>query len=389
MKIVNIVYHHHAEFNNPEEVIKKHAPSNGFIDFMPAQIKPVLVKHAAFEGAIKKVNTDFAFFRGSNKSWYIPFKTHKYISRLQPDIVMVEGLVFPLQIIALKFILGKKTHILAQHHGELPAKGLKKILQRLADRYISAYLFTSLDNATPWINAGIISATDKCKSLLEASTWLKPSEKKQSRMDLGLEEDKIIYLWVGRLDENKDPVTALHGFEKFAANESKARLYMIYQQESLLKSIEQIIAESEILGHTVKLVGKIPHEQLSTWYSAADFYIAASHREGSGYALLEAMACGCFPVVSNIPTFKKITGYGKAGILFRKADANALALALEQSIAFKNDSLRQKVIRHFEEELSFKKIADDLYLICDDIVSGTPLREPSSTDPAPAYRYSS
>ena len=388
MKIVNIVYHHHAEINNPEEVIKKHAPSNGFVDFMPAQIKPVLVKHAAFEGVLKKQNTDFAFFRGSNKSWYIPFKTHKYISRLQPDIVMVEGLVFPLQIIALKFILGKKTHILAQHHGELPAKGLKKILQRLADRYISAYLFTSLDNATPWINAGIISATDKCKSLLEASTWLKPSRKKQSRIDLGLEEDKIIYLWVGRLDENKDPVTALHGFEKFAANESKARLYMIYQQESLLKSIEQIIAESEILRHTVKLVGKIPHEQLSTWYSAADIYIAASHREGSGYALLEAMACGCFPVVSNIPTFKKITGYGKAGILFRKADANALALALEQSIAFKNDSLRQKVIRHFEEELSFKKIADDLYLICDDIVSGTPLPEPPSTDPAPAYRYS-
>lgn len=389
MKIVNIVYHHHAEFNNPEEVIKKHAPSNGFIDFMPAQIKPVLVKHVAFEGALKKQNTDFVFFRSSNKSWYIPFKTHKYISRQQPDIVMVEGLVFPLQVIALKFILGKKTHILAQHHGELPAKGLKKILQRLADRYISAYLFTSLDNATPWINAGIISATDKCKSLLEASTWLKPSGKKQSRKDLDLEEDKIIYLWVGRLNENKDPVTALRGFEKFVANESKARLYMIYQQESLLKSIEQIIAESEILRHAVKLVGKIPHEQLSTWYSAADFYIAASHREGSGYALLEAMACGCFPVVSNIPTFKKITGYGKAGILFRKADANALALVLEQSIAFKNDSLRQKVIRHFEEELSFKKIADDLYLICDDIVSGTPLREPSSTDPAPAYRYSS
>ena len=47
---------------------------------------------------------------------------------------------------------------------------------------------------------------------------------------------------MSRLDENKDPVTALHGFEKFAANENKANLYMenlptgIFEQSPLNRS---------------------------------------------------------------------------------------------------------------------------------------------------------
>lgn len=389
VKIVNVVYHHHQEFTNPEQVIKKHAPSFGFVDFLPDNIELTLVKHAAYQGKLKKGNVEYAFFKGSRRHWHIPFKTHNYIVSKKPDIIVVEGLVFPLQVIALKLRLGKKTSILVQHHGELPGKGLKKILQRIADKFISGYLFTSFGNATPWINEGIINDVNSCKELPEASTYLKPSGKKESRSALGIAHDEIVYLWVGRLDGNKDPLTVLQGFENYAANRQGAKLFMIYQQDNLLNAVEQRIRQSETLRRSVSLVGYIPHEELESWYSAADFFISASYQEGSGYALLEAIACGCFPVVSNIPAFRKITDNGNVGMLFKKGNPGELTTALEKSRLLQNDLVREYIKQHFENNFSFRKIAEEFTVICRQFKNEVQTPEPVGTNPEPAYRYQS
>lgn len=387
LRLIDLNYYCHGDIINPDAVLQIHAPSDAYASYMQEKAHVNFVKHANCETSITHNGTPFYFFRSRNRFWYIPFATTAFVKKQLPGIVLVQGLVFPLQVIWLKWKLGKKVKIIAQHHGERPFSGLKGLFQRIADKSIAAYLFTSHGNAAEWIDKGVVKHKSKCHEILEASVSFAPKNKTHCRQELGLNA-ATIFLWVGRLHPLKDPLTVLTAFEQFIENNNGTALYMIYQTDELLPLIKAMLGKNRKLKNAVHLIGQVPHNNLEYWYSAADFFVSGSHKEGSGYALLEAMACGCFPVVSNIPTFKKITGYGKAGILFRKADANALALVLEQSIAFKNDSLRQKVIRHFEEELSFKKIADDLYLICDDIVSGTPLPEPPSTDPAPAYRYS-
>lgn len=50
----------------------------------------------------------------------------------------------------------------------------------------------------------------------------------------------------------------------------------------------------------VIFTGKIPHNEVHNVFSEHDFFIMPSRFEGFGISLLEAMATGCIPVVSNI-----------------------------------------------------------------------------------------
>jgi glycosyltransferase involved in cell wall biosynthesis len=364
IKVVDIVYYFHEEFNSPEQVLRKHSPTLGFSDFIDQRFNMTFVKHLNHQGFMKKENAYYAFFRSRNRFWHIPFNTHRYVKKQNPDVVIVEGLIFPLQLIFLKILLSTKCRIIAQHHGERPFKGVKKIFQKIADLYTEIYLFTSISNAEEWIKKGIIKDPGKCRELLEASTHFSRKDKAESHRKLGL-SGKQNFLWVGRLDNNKDPLTVVKAFEKYAALYPQATLYMIYHEQELLDEVKNMVDQSNILSKAVVIVGQVEHEKLAWWFSAADFYISGSHREGSGYALLEAMACGCIPIVTAIPSFRKITGGGKCGFLYPPGNAEALFIVLKSLDNTNRDSCRKEVEDYFQKNLSFKSIADKLCGILD------------------------
>jgi glycosyltransferase involved in cell wall biosynthesis len=135
---------------------------------------------------------------------------------------------------------------------------------------------------------------------------------------------------------------------------------MIYQDEDLLEEVKNKVLQSIVLEDAVKLIGKVDHRELPYWFSAANFFISGSHSEGSGYALLEAMACGCIPVVTAIPSFEKITEKGKYGYLFPPGNVEALALLLENLNNLPIEKERQRIEKYFREKLSFKSIAESL-----------------------------
>lgn len=362
IKMVDIVYYCHEKSARPQEVLDIHAPAFGFAGFIEPLMDVQFIKHLDYTG-IQKINRlNYAFFKSRNRFWYIPFTTHRYIKKQQPDIVLVEGLLFPLQLICLKLALGKRCRFIARHHGEKPFKGIKLFFQKIADRYTDAYLFTSYNNATEWINT-CIKEPVKCREVLEASTWFSRKEKLKSQAITGM-TGEYNFLWVGRLIDGKDPFTVLNAFEKYASANTSARLYMIYQDDALLADIKKLIAQSETLTHAVKLVGKVDNRELADWYSAANFFISGSHAEAAGYALLEAMACGCIPVVTAIPSFVKMTDNGKYGYVYPVADADALSKILCALNTINIESQRQETEDWFRENLGFKNIAARIFDVC-------------------------
>ncbi len=374
---MDIVYHHHGEFHMPSQVLEKHAPSLGFADFTHPAVQLVFVKHLDYDGFDSMHGHGFAFFKSRNGFWHIPFKTHKYVKSQHPDIIIVEGLLFPFQLIWLKWMLGKNIRIIAQHHGEKPFSGIKGLLQKMADRYINAYLFTSAKNASAWINNKIISNPGKCKEVLEASTHFRRIKKSVARSGLGI-SGAFNFLWVGRLNKNKDPLTVLTAFRKYCLYHPGAKLYMIYREDVMLEEIKTKISQHIILQEAVRLVGKQEHEELIAWYSAIDFYISGSREEGSGYALLEAMACGCIPVITSIPSFIKITENGKYGFLYPPGDTESLTQVLENLSAVDIDTERTRIEDYFQEKLSFKSIAENLNQVFAQLKSDRTLPQISS-----------
>jgi glycosyltransferase involved in cell wall biosynthesis len=360
IKLVELNYHCHTEYTTPEQVISKHALSSGFIHFIKDKVKLILVKHLNYEGEARIENIRYRFFKSRNKFRHIPFKTHRFIKNEKPDVVLVQGFVFVLQVMFLRWKLGKDCVIFVQHHGEKPFTGLKGFLQRKADACIDGYLFTALDNATVWLNKKIISKKEKCFEVLSASTYFGEKDKTVCKARLNMAGENN-FLWVGRLNNNKDPISVISAFEKYLDVNKLARLYMIYQTAELIEDIRLLIAGSETLKNGIFLIGKVENRELEYWYNGADFYISGSHSEGSGYALVEAMACGCIPVITAIPSFKKITCDGKYGILFEPGNTEDLYKNLLGLEALDKEKYSRMVRVYAAENLSYKAVADQIY----------------------------
>jgi glycosyltransferase involved in cell wall biosynthesis len=170
-------------------------------------------------------------------------------------------------------------------------------------------------------------------------------------------------LWVGRLDTNKDPFTALDGFTRIAARLPEAQLTMVFAEDLLGGEVQRRVAASTVLRDRVHLRGRVEWRALPALYATADLFLLASHHEGSGFALIEAIAFGVTPVVSDIPAFRAITSGGRdgggIGALFPIEDAGALAIALERAGAVGPgpDQRREEVKRFFARRLSWAAIA--------------------------------
>ena len=67
--LIDLVYHSHHEFNSPEEVLKKHAPSLGYIDHLKNNINIEVIRHMNRETSMTKDNVVYRFFKRKNTVW--------------------------------------------------------------------------------------------------------------------------------------------------------------------------------------------------------------------------------------------------------------------------------------------------------------------------------
>lgn len=354
MRIVSTSYSKTEEFDNPPDWLKRISFFTGILDELAKQHEVISIERINYEGKFEQSGVQYFFIRQKKRTVRFPQRMHRLIKKLRPDVVFVNGLIFPLQVLQLRFALGRSVKIIGIHHAEKPFNGLKKKLQQLADNCINAYLFTSSEFGKEWVQNGNICFRKKIHEVMEASSVFYPADRNASRSLAG---GNPAFLWVGRLNANKDPLTVVKAFLRFQQKHATARLDMIYQTEDLLHEVKALMCQYENAGDVIRLIGKIPHEELQDWYNNADFIISGSHYEGSGVAVCEAMSCGCIPVVTNINSFRKMTGPGKCGLLYEPGNEEELLTVLLKTKNMDIEKERAKVLQQFKEELSFEAIA--------------------------------
>jgi glycosyltransferase involved in cell wall biosynthesis len=132
-------------------------------------------------------------------------------------------------------------------------------------------------------------------------------------------------------------------FLAFAEVNPDTRLYMIYHTDELLNDIKALQTDA------IKLIGKVPHDDLLYWFNSVDFIVSGSHYEGSGAAICEAMSCGCIPVVTDILSFRMITDNGNCGILYPPGNEQAMLSALNQTLKWMWKEKRQANAKAFQK----------------------------------------
>jgi glycosyltransferase involved in cell wall biosynthesis len=270
------------------------------------------------------------------------------VNAFNPSVVHVNGLDYPRAIRRLARALGGSMPIVVQDHGGFDP-GRVSMLRRAALRWglgaAHMLLVATPPQTTEFRRSGLVAASVSIRDVMESSTRFVPrrSEPPSRRLNI---------LWVGRLNANKDPLTVLEGFARFAEIRSDATLTYVYGTSELEPALRTAIGERAGLSNRVKLVGPVPHETLESIYGEADVFVLGSRREGSGYAAIEAMACGVVPVLTDIPSFRGLTDEGRVGMLWHPGDPQSLASTLakvsrDDTLAVLRHACRTRFLEHF------------------------------------------
>jgi glycosyltransferase involved in cell wall biosynthesis len=340
---------------DPEAWLARVAFVNGVAEQMTRYGKQTVIYNIHYRGEITRNGVRYLFPAFTRWQLILPFSYNRYIKKLNPDVVLVHGLIFPWQIIMLRWIVGRPVKIICQHHAERPYKDFRKFIFRKADKEIAAYLFASKAQGDEWVRARQISSATKVHEVMGTSSIFHPIEKEK--------KPGKVYLWIGDLNHNKDPILAVNAFKRFAARYHDVRLYLIYQGTELLQELKLIVRTDT----PIEFVGRVDHAKLQDWFNKADFIMSTSHYEGSGIAVCEALSCGCIPVLTDIPSFRMMTENGSIGRLFKPGDEDGLVKALEETYNIDHSGESKKVISFFRKELSFEANAQKIRQVIDNI----------------------
>jgi glycosyltransferase involved in cell wall biosynthesis len=289
------------------------------------------------------------------------------LANLAADIFHVNGLDFPRQVLSLAE-LSSGVPIILQDHASRPPRFWRRAAARRGMSVAAGIAFCSLDQARPFTKAGLIGASTQVYAIPESTSRFAPGDRDEARRLTGLEGDPAV-LWVGHLDTNKDPLTVLEAISAAARELPGLQLYCCFGSAPLLRAVQDRIAADPNLRDRVHLLGRLPHERIELLMRAADIFVLGSHREGSGYSLIEALACGLPPVVTDIPSFRSLTNAGSVGELWPCDDSRALCQALLSVAARSKSELRAAVRAHFERELSFGALGAKLTAMYEDVLA--------------------
>lgn len=152
-----------------------------------------------------------------------------------------------------------------------------------------------------------------------------PSGNALDRAALGLTEGRRLILTVGQFAPYKNHQGALAAFALVAKQRPDIDLVFVQRRG---KGAEVLLQEAERLGLSgrVFVLAPMSRESLIALYCAATVLLHPSLCEGFGNPLVEAMACGCPVVTSDVSAMPEVTG--DAALLAAPQDPSAIAAAL-------------------------------------------------------------
>ncbi len=185
-----------------------------------------------------------------------------------------------------------------------------------------------------------------------------PQERLQRRQMLGIEPETPLVVFVGRLDHQKKLPWMLGAFARVARQRPTAKLVLI-GDGPLRAEVEALVAKLHCESNVI-LTGRLDTSGVLGWLQAADVFTMVSEVEGLPCSLIEAMAVGVTPVLSDIPAHSQLVENEVHGLLTALGDEESIAAGLLR--ALDDSALRQRLgtaaRQRMVEEFSTARVID-------------------------------
>jgi 1,2-diacylglycerol 3-alpha-glucosyltransferase len=262
----------------------------------------------------------------------------------RPDVLHIQD-HYPLSIAALREARLRGIPCLATNHF-LPANLIRQVsLFQPFQPFVEAFLWRSIRRvmnradlvSTPSQFGVRMLLNHRVKRPVKAvscgvdRTRFKPLEgvnRNQMLEDHGLDPDRFILLYIGRIDEDKELEQAIEAM-KYLKNSPV--LLAIAGHGHARRTLQQRVRE-EGMTEFVQFPGFIPSAKLVLLLNSVDAFIMPSDIELLSIATLEAMACGLPVIAADAGALPELVRDGYNGHLFQPGNPGSLASAARKLI---------------------------------------------------------
>jgi colanic acid/amylovoran biosynthesis glycosyltransferase len=181
------------------------------------------------------------------------------------------------------------------------------------------------------------------------------------RKKLGIEDDAILLLMIGRFIPKKGFSTAFRALKLIIEKNADVKLVIIGDGE--MKSQYESILKQDRITDNVLFMGYVNKDELIDYYSACDIFLMPSEKnppDGLNTVVPEAMACGRPIVASNVGGNDLVVFDGVNGFLHSEGDYEGLAVLVSrliEDVCLRLD-MGRKSLELIQTKFNWKAIAE-------------------------------
>jgi D-inositol-3-phosphate glycosyltransferase len=192
-----------------------------------------------------------------------------------------------------------------------------------------------------------------------------PGDRAAARRAVGVPDDALLLLFVGRIQPLKAPDVLLGAAARMLADDpslrARLRVHVVGAPSGsgleAPRKLEELAAALGI-ADVVRFLPPQPRERLADHYRAADVAVVPSHNESFGLVALEAQACGTPVVAARVGGLRTAVSDGVSGVLVEGHDPADYAAAI-RSVLSRRELLAAGARRH-AARFSWDRTADSL-----------------------------
>ncbi|GAP09267.1 glycosyltransferase [Bellilinea caldifistulae] len=266
----------------------------------------------------------------------------RLFEQIHPDVVHVQD-PSPFCQSAVREARQRSIPTIATHHpgpeisapyfARLPLpfkRGVEAIGWRFVARHLNradAVSVPSRSSAQMLAAHGIRRPAQPVSCGIRLSEFTPPSkvDREQILRGFGLPADRVIGLYVGRVDVEKRVDVLI---EALATLPDEQVHLAIAGSGASLPQIRRLI-QKRGLEHRVHLLGNVPHEHLPALISASDIFLMPGDAESFSIATLEAMACGKPVLAAHASALPELVTHLQNGYLFQPKNPQSAAEGLK------------------------------------------------------------
>lgn len=286
------------------------------------------------------------------------------LNRIRPDVIICVYVLAAYPLVILKNLFNYLLCVRATG-GDINLK--RGLTDRMVRKFI--YLGCDLFFATSHELKDKIEREHNCNVTViptgADSSFFKPLDSRETlRRIWGIGQKEKVILTVCRLDENKGVDVVIKAFSLLKRRQQRDAKLLIVGDGPERASLKKLASKLQIQQRTI-FFGSRSRQELLELYNLTDIFVLASYSEGTPRVLVEAMACECISISTNVGDVPRIIHNGFNGFTMKKGDPANLAEKINEVLSLPEDEIsliksraRCTVIKNFDQRKLAQKMIE-------------------------------